>query len=233
MYRKVGLTCFTVYFFKTSMKYKQLSFKITIIILTFLMSQVTYANADLKTTKWTTLCRVWGLLKYYAPNSETKAYRRVDWDKQLLEDFSEIESINDSISLNIIVQKWIKKSGTYEVWKPKEILSSDFDNFSLDFLNNCNLNVENQIYLRGLKWRKNKRKNYYVDFDNEGVPSFEKEKTYKNFAIPIEVSMSVLSFYRLWNVLNIFYPYKNIMPITLDSCLVNYMPLFVTIHNGK
>ncbi len=190
----------------------------------FLFPNITFSAT---TQQWATLCKSWGLLKYFAPNSEKESKIHIDWDKELLNSFDAIYQTNSTIELNNIVTNWITKGGKYDEGISSMLEKNSFDNIDLVWLEkDTSLNEINKEYLKKLRWRKSPKENYYVTIAKEKAPYFGIENQYEkeeNLSNPYQI----LALFRLWNIIDVFFPYKNLMTTKWSTTLDEFIPLFL------
>ncbi len=211
---------------------KHLSVKKTLFFLCMLLLSPFFSKAQNNKTfeieKWHTLCRIWGLLKYNAPNSEKKAKTKADWDKILLDDIANIEQCKDNATLQKIVMEWINKAGTFKATKLPKLREKDLDAIDLSWIEKSQL-IDNQskIYLNNVRWRTSKHKNRYMHYTFFGMGNLSlDEETYPSI-VTINKDMKMLTVFRLWNSVEYFFPYKAYMSKKWDDCLSDFLPIFL------
>ena len=105
--------------------------------------------------------------------------------------------------------------------------ANDFDNIDLTWLNNTDLiNEANRQYLSNLRFRKAAKDNYYIEVIDNHKLYFSTEKKYAELQM-IEKPYATVAFFRLWNVMNISFPYKAILTKSWDMVLEEQLPNFL------
>ena len=177
------------------------------------------------------LCKIWGFLKYYHPNVAKGIY---NWDKQLIEMLPKVKRAKNPQELSKIYLTWIE---SLEVIKPCDICVTDtkkeyFEkNSDLSWLDNKNLFSEELS--KKLKYIQNNRfqgENYYITAKKSGSIELKNELKYDNFNFP-DQNYRLLSLFRYWNVVEYFYPYKYQTDENWNEVLKEMIPKFLNAEN--
>ena len=64
-----------------------------------------------------------------------------------------------------------------------------------------------------------------------GNPQFKNERPYKNILPNPDAGYRLLSLYRYWNMIQYFYPYKNLIEENWNDVLTEFLPKFVNIND--
>lgn len=173
------------------------------------------------------LGRVWGFLKYYHPEIAKGNY---NWDYELFRFLPKYIEVTNDKQRNDFIIKWIASLG--ELKKCLE----------------CKQTAENAILKPDLKWidsqgedlkntllnvynNRSQGKHYYIELaPNVGNPDFKNENAYSSMPYPDE-GFRLLSLFRYWNMINYFFPYKNLMDKDWDIKLREYIPIFLNAKN--
>ncbi|MFR4162119.1 MAG: S41 family peptidase [Paraclostridium sordellii] len=172
------------------------------------------------------LCKVWGLVKYYHPKVVSGS---VNWDYELFRITPDILASKNSNNTNKILYDWVMKLG-----KVKEKSENDKD--------------KEVMLKRDLAWIKDekyidkdlsdllikisntnisKRAKAYVAYSNDSEFSdFKNEKAYNNMKYD-DSGYKLLSLFRYWNIIEYYYPYKDIIEENWDSVLTEFIPKFI------
>ncbi|CEP90297.1 carboxyl-terminal protease [[Clostridium] sordellii] len=172
------------------------------------------------------LCKVWGLVKYYHPKVVSGS---VNWDYELFRITPDILASKNSNNTNKILYDWVMKLG-----KVKEKSENDKD--------------KEVMLKRDLAWIKDekyidkdlsdllikisntnisKRAKSYVAYSNDSEFSdFKNEKAYNNMKYD-DSGYKLLSLFRYWNIIEYYYPYKDIIEENWDSVLTEFIPKFI------
>ncbi|KAF2336222.1 S41 family peptidase [Flavobacterium daemonense] len=200
--------------------------KITLLFL-LVFSQTIFSFSKItETEKLAATCKVWGFLKYYHPKV---ANGQVNWDEQLFIVLPKIEIASTKEEYSEVIEKWIDELGEVPASKPLA------DDPKRDYFNK-NLNLEwtqkNKLFTKSLA---NKLKfindnrfqgvNYYVNRDGkQGVPlQFTNELEYPEFQWT-DKNLRILAFFRFWNYVEYFFPYKYVMDQNWDEALAEIIP---------
>lgn len=177
--------------------------------------------------KLSSLCKVWGFLKYYHPNV---AKGKFNWDEHLLTILPKIENSKNSQEISKIFIDWIDSLGDIKECKTcKTINSKDsFDNnFNLSWTQDSK--VFSDELTRKLKYIENNRfqgKSYYVSTTSNGNIIIENEPEYKKIGFPSR-NFRLLSLFKYWNTIEYFYPYKYLIDQNWNEVLLEMIPKFL------
>ncbi len=191
-------------------------------------SGITFNSLDsIQTVNLTALCKVWGLLKYYHPSV---AKGNFDMDQELFKVTHKIYACKTKEEFNTILNQWIIGFGTIETCKKcKEpngntvVISPDFKwltdetIFTADVIKALvfikeNPSLGNHYYIEKSKWI--------------GNPKFKNEKGYTKLVNPDE-GFRVLCLFRYWNMIQYFFPYKDIIGEDWNSIIPEFLPKFL------
>ncbi|MGN7864527.1 S41 family peptidase [Chryseobacterium sp. 22458] len=170
---------------------------------------------------------IWGYLKYYHPNVAGGKY---NWDYELFRILPKISGASAK-QRDEILADWIKGLGTFQTEKftfdtKKVKIAPD-----LNWITNSGFSKELSDLLLQLKDAKRPKANYYVDFyDNIGNPDFSNEKPYENEAYP-DAGFRLLSLYKYWNIIQYYFPYKNLIREDWKEVLPEFIPKFADAKN--
>jgi len=179
----------------------------------------------------TILGKVWGFLKYYHPAISKGDF---NWDYELFRILPKINQCKSDIERNELLCQWIKSLG--EVKKDTSInriierslikLYPDL-NWITD-ISRLGNELSEQLIL--IKDAKREQEHYYFGFEHYARnPKFKNENPY-NFTFP-DAGFQLLCLYRYWNVIQYFFPYKNLIEESWDNVLNEFIPQFLNIQN--
>ncbi|MCS3871567.1 C-terminal processing protease CtpA/Prc [Chryseobacterium ginsenosidimutans] len=165
---------------------------------------------------------IWGYLKYYHPNVAAGNY---NWDYELFRIYPKISGVSAN-ERDQILSNWIKNLGEFQTAKnsePKEVKIRP----DLDWISHSGFSKELTDQLLQLKDAKRPKTNYYVDFIN-GVknPDFKNENPYEKMTYPDE-GYRLLSLFRYWNIIQYYFPYKNLIDEDWKGVLTEFIPKFI------
>lgn len=165
---------------------------------------------------------IWGYLKYYHPNVAEGNY---NWDYELFRIYPKIENASAE-QRDQILTDWIKGLGKFQTAKnsePKNVKIKP----DLDWITNSGFSKELTELLLQLKDAKRPKVNYYVDFfPNVDNPDFRHENPYREMKYPDE-GFRLLSLYRYWNMIQYYFPYKNLIEEDWKGALKEFIPKFI------
>ncbi len=178
----------------------------------------------------TLLGKVWGFLKYYHP---AIAKGNFNWDYELFRILPKITSCKNEIEINAVLSSWIANMGEFKHSDVKKIDSSKVKFLpDLQWINDTvQLGPQLAAQLRQIKDAERTNENYYIELTAEaGNPKFENEKVYSQLSYP-DAGFQILSLYRYWNMIQYFYPYKNLFDENWNSVLKEFIPKFTSASN--
>lgn len=165
---------------------------------------------------------IWGYLKYYHPSVAEGNY---NWDYELFRIYKKTENAS-SEQRDQILTDWIKGLGKFQTAKnsePKNVKIKP----DLDWITNSGFSKELTELLLQLKDAKRPKVNYYVDFfPNVDNPDFRHENPYREMKYPDE-GFRLLSLYRYWNMIQYYFPYKNLIEEDWKGVLKEFIPKFI------
>lgn len=171
------------------------------------------------------LGRVWGFLKYYHPEISKGNY---NWDYELFRFLPDYLKVQNNQERDKVLLTWINKYGKLAPCKKCEITPNDAVlKPDLSWIENSNLSNTLKLSLHNIYDNRNQAENYYVNlFPNVGNPDFAKEKPYDNMPYPDD-GFRILTLYKYWNIINYFYPNKNLTDKKWNIVLKEYIPEFI------
>ncbi|NID12618.1 S41 family peptidase [Fibrivirga algicola] len=192
-----------------------------------LIASTSLAQPVTETQRLTSLCKVWGFLKYYHP---TVATGKHDWDQQFIQLLPIVQQVETRQQLNAVYARLIDSLGVVKrCRKCQEATSTTLGRQNLDvsFLTDSLLFTEDvRNRLTYLKDNRNQGTNFYVKQDKLiRNTSFENEKVYADMSIP-DQPYRLLALFRYWNIIQYFFPYKYAIDGGWDNTLLNMIPVF-------
>ena len=173
------------------------------------------------------VCKVWGHVKYY--HTET-AKGNVNWDEVLLNAVHGIKTAPDNNAFNDSLLSMLDQAGvmgTSPVYSPG-IIDSLNNNKDYSWIQNSMFSDSVKARLDTIKTRFRSQPNVYVDEAwSGGNPTFDNDNSYHTMSGSFDEKHRVLALFRYWNIINYFYPYKNIMDQNWDSTLQEFIPQII------
>ncbi len=171
-------------------------------------------------------CKVWGYLKYFhTSNAEKKA----NWDDILITNLSSLKGIKNSSDFNKYLEVYFTTLGemqTTEIAKPNIAPELRY-NLNTNWFTNENFNVTTTNKLKEIEDKFRPRTNYYISGTSVGNPDFKNDTQYYTQQNTTE-ELRLLGLFRYWNIINYFYPYKNLLDKDWDDVLKQMIPKIIS-----
>lgn len=165
-----------------------------------------------------TICKTWGLLKYYDP---IVSNGKIDADSLL------ITALDQKLPAEKTIAVWMDFLKSKTAVKTSELIScKDQDNRNVStawIQKDKNLSVAQKNYLSGLVSSNQIPGGYYCQKADNIRYNGQNEKEYKEKAL--EENYRILNLFRAWNVIEYFYPYKYGISKDWDAVLKEFIPL--------
>jgi hypothetical protein len=174
------------------------------------------------------LGKVWGFLKYYHPAIATGKY---NWDYELFKVLPKVLNATSLSERNNVLSAWIDTLGKVQSAKMKMNIKDVKLKPELSWITDANLGEYLSTQLSIIKDAERPTSNYYVKLsDYVGVPEFTNEKPYAAMKYP-DAGFRLLSLYRYWNIIEYYFPYKNLIGENWDAVLKEFINLFANAAN--
>jgi C-terminal processing protease CtpA/Prc len=200
--------------------------KKNIFLLLILLFQCTFAQEKLsETQKLSTTCKIWGFLKYYHPNV---ADGSKNWDEQLFVILPKVEQAQTKEEFSNILENWVASLGEvkgYKTSKRDQKVEYFTKNLNLSWFDNSK--VFSKSLSKKLKFIESNRfqgKQFYIDYESDLLKNEIQYPDYKW----TDRSFRLLAFFRYWNLVEYFFPYKYQMDQSWDDTLIEMLPRFST-----
>lgn len=181
-----------------------------------------------------TYCKIWGVCKYFSNTN------KIDWDNVFFNQYDALLEAKNNEELNVLLTQLIKQAKVKEETITEDNLKfsiTDFrklnenKNYELktDFnwiFNSTNINIENQRLLASLL-RTYRGKRPKTTSIHSKIPEHNKELIYKEFSKKV----ALLALLRFYNVMEYYYPYKDLLDKDWDSALAVMIPEFLNCEN--
>lgn len=192
-------------------------------LFTFLFTVVTTFSFSQNATQTEYLVvygQVWGFLKYFHPEPSN-----LDWDQVLIDDFESVKNCSSDTELNTILDKLIGRCPDYTP-KSRAVADSMKFNESYEWLENKTVSAKNRAYLDQLLKNKPEFKNKYIDGTMAGNPKITAENEFE--AYKIDPAIHYLALTRYWNVINYYFPCRDLIPDNWTSVYHEHLPTFLS-----
>jgi carboxyl-terminal processing protease len=177
--------------------------------------------------------KVWGYMKYFHSEVAKGLY---NWDSVLIQTLPDVMNASSDEQFNTALLSMIKKPGlTARTFLPPPVIPESLKyNLNLTWINDTLFSTEVRDSLNAIKtWIRN-RSNYYVQqepsFANSN-PIFPNDKQFYENTFPLSQEIRLLGLFRYWNIINYFYPYKNIIDQQWDVTLKEFIPIIAAAND--
>jgi C-terminal processing protease CtpA/Prc len=179
-------------------------------------------------TDLTLLCKVWGFLKYYHPQVRKGNY---NWDDELFRIMPEIISAESHGQTNKILAAWIRRLGQVEAGEEKLPTAEEIK--LLPDLSWITPALGDDLYkqLTTVKYCRRSPECYYVTlFTGAGNPLFKNEDSWSMLIYP-DAGYRLLALFRYWNMIQYYFPYRNLIDGDWESTLTEFIPELLMARN--
>jgi Peptidase family S41 len=189
------------------------------------------------TEKYSTFCRVYGIVKYY---SNDVSQGKINWDAHTVEFISKLDAVKDDDGFNQLLSQYLsiiicKNSDSpllidYDKIQKKYRVEKLEKRISFDWIDDILINNENRKKIKNIISSFEMKKNLAFDL-GEKKKTIEHKEVFSFDSTSLTKHHYFLGFLQCWNLIEYFYPYKNLMDIKWDNVLKNEILLFTTIAN--
>ncbi|MGH2509023.1 MAG: hypothetical protein ACRDHZ_16705, partial [Ktedonobacteraceae bacterium] len=180
-----------------------------------------------------TLGKVWGFLKYYDPMVTSD---KRQWDYDLFRILPTILKAKNRESSNAALVQWIKKLGPATHCKSCVHLKTK--NLQLRpqlswIKDSARLGKKLSEQLWDIYKNRGTGEQFYVGLvPDSWNPDFEHERPYKSIKFP-DAGFQLLALYRYWNIIEYWYPYRNIVGENWGKVLAEFIPKLALVKSRK
>ncbi len=167
-------------------------------------------------------CKVWGFLKYF---HTSVADGKLNWDSVLVTNLPKLK--NTDTDYNSFLSIFFNAAGQMQTPStPLPNVPKDLSyNLNTDWMKDDIFNSTSKSTLQDIFIKFRPRDNYYIqDVDLVGNPLLNNDKQYYSMA-STTLETRLLALFRYWNIINYFYPYKNILDKNWDDVLKEMIPI--------
>jgi C-terminal processing protease CtpA/Prc len=178
--------------------------------------------------------KVWGFLKYHHPLIIAGERH---WDYDLLRVLPVILAAPDRATANAALAKWIAELGPVKPCAACVKLEENEIHLHprLAWLADTKLlGTELSATLRSIYAnRPASTKQFYVSSaPYVGNPSFDHELSYQTIKLP-DPGFQILALYRFWNIIEYWFPYRDVVPDDWDKVLMDSLPTVALAKNAE
>ena len=172
---------------------------------------------------------IWGFLKYYHPNIAKGEY---NWDYELFRILPKILNSDNKKNRDSILTKWIASFGEFSQGKEIVIKSSELKiEPDLTWIKNSIFSDELTTLLLKIKNADRPKEHYYIGLQpGVGNPDFKNENAYSAMKYP-DAGFRLLTLYRYWNIIQYYFPYKNLIEEDWKNVLSEFIPRFLEVKD--
>ncbi len=176
------------------------------------------------------LGKVWGFVKYYHPHV---AQGELNMDSELFRILPGVLKASNPGERDIILSDWLKAFGKIPVCKSCKVkIEGDHKLLpDLSWIENAGIGEDLKFQLIYILENRNQGPHYYVS-KNPGIgnPVFKHETRYRKMQYPDD-GYRLLALFRYWNMIQYFFPYKNLIMEDWNEILPEYISVFLDAKN--
>ena len=178
--------------------------------------------------------KVWGFLKYHHPLIVAGGRH---WDYELLRILPAILAAPHRAAANAALVKWIAELGPVKPCASCVKLEENEIHLHprLAWLVDTKLlGTELSAALRSIYANRGvSEKQFYVSMTQYvGNPSFDHELSYQTVKLP-DAGFQILALYRFWNIIEYWFPYRDVVPDDWDKVLIDSLPTVALAKNAE
>lgn len=176
-----------------------------------------------------TLGLIWGFVKYYHPNIAKGEY---NWDYELFRVLPKILKSENKDNIDEILVQWIKSFGQFPASKKPFTISNETKIApDLNWISDSGFSKELTSLLLKIKNAERSKEHFYIGIHNGfGNPEFKNEDPYWSMQ-PSDVGYRMLALYRYWNIIQYYFPYKNLIEEDWKKVMEEFIPRFIDANN--
>lgn len=186
-----------------------------------LSSHAANALNDTQISRLSLLAKTWSAAKNFHTGTCD-----INWDQVLITTIEETVGVEDTLSFNLIINHMLDNLGENVISNqmipvtPIEI-RQDINN---NWVDNIELTHKTQNRIKALINTFRPRTNCHVLDGNVGQGDFSTDNRYSHISFPNK-EQRLLAVFRFWNIINHYFPYKNLIDKSWDQVLDEYIPL--------
>lgn len=172
-----------------------------------------------------TLCLIWGFLKYYHPNISFGLY---NWDYELFRIIPKVLNAENKIHRDNLLNNWIGSFGQFSSGEERTFESAETKIApDLEWISNSAFTDELTTTLLNIINANRPEEHYYIGLQpGVGNPEFKNENSYSSMLFP-DVGYRLLALYRYWNIIQYYFPYKNLIEEDWKTVLDDFISKFI------
>ena len=212
----------------------------SLVLSLLIFSHAVFSKSPINDTeKYSTFCRVYGIVKYY---SNDVSQGKINWDAHTVEYIPKLDFVKDNERFNELLSQYLsiiicKNSDfpiliDYDKIQKKYKIGKLEKRISFDWIDDKLINNENQKKIKNIIFSFEMKKNVAFELG-------EKKKTIGHKEVFSFDSTSLtkhhyfLGFLQCWNLIEYFFPYKSLMDNNWDDVLQRDILSFTNLHNRE
>ncbi len=178
------------------------------------------------------LGRVWGFLKYHHPKVTAG---QLNWDYELFRVAPKVLAASDRAAVIEAIATWAEAVGAPAPCVPCARVPTDIHLAPrVDWIRDTST-LGRALSARLVAVYENRsaaREQYYVRHDQEvGNPDFSNENAYADHPFP-DAGFRLLALYRWWNIIEYWFPYRDVLDADWGDVLTEYIPRLMTVRDA-
>ncbi len=171
-------------------------------------------------------CKAWGYLKYF---HTSLAEGKINWDDFLLSNLQKLKTVTTKDEFNNHLALYFNSVGAMQTptTSPPNVPDDLKYNLKTDWFTNNSFSSTTTGVLLDIQNKFRPRSNYYVQASPDGNPTFNFDKQYYELINNTTQELRLLGLFRYWNIINYFYPYKNLLDKNWDDVLKEMIPKII------
>lgn len=171
------------------------------------------------------VCKVWGYTKYF----HNGMVRDMQWDEVLLRALQAVQSARSDQDYHQAIEQVLSSAGavTTAMTAAPTLPRERFIPVDYSWMHDSTMlsaSVRSRLELIRQHFRP--FRNFYVGVSPVGTPQPQNENRYSGITAPDE-QYRLLALFRYWNVINYFFPYKDVIGRSWDAVLREMIPVFI------
>ena len=177
---------------------------------------------------------IWGFLKYHHPAVKRGEFH---WDYELFRVLPKVVNYSSEESLQQALFEWVEGFDLPELEPVAEVGEKEVDlHFAADlgwlkdskFLRADTRDVLERIY----RSRNSEKKSFYFTLKHDSYPNFIHELSYPEMDVQ-DVGYRLLALFRYWNMVQYWFPYRNLIPTDWQEVLHQSIPEFLSANDEQ
>ncbi|SEI82168.1 Peptidase family S41 [Dyadobacter sp. SG02] len=170
------------------------------------------------------LGKIWGFLKYHHPAVGSGKY---NWDYELFRILLKYKDAGNKQAKQTLLMSWIDSLGPFEERKYAYTQSGKIAlHPDLSWIQSSGLHEKLKSRLMAVKNAERTAEHYYVGAMPDENPEFKNENPYESMHYP-DAGFRLLALFRYWNMIQYYFPYRNLTDGSWNDVLVEFIPQFL------